>query len=237
MALVSCGAFLLWPAPHFNFGFEACPDVTGYRLPRNCTSFCLECGTFLPEPCTDNACGLDASHLTGIFWVMLNNFFAVTDRLLQRLMLAKDQEPVDMSRTSITLVNNVVGMIPTLLVAVCTKEYVEVLPAMRRLSGIQESYIAISCVIGAGIAYTGIWAQSLISATSFLVLSTGNKFGIILLEMYVMHTKQLTPSQVAGACIVIGAGVAYGKAISNAQEAVKRSEESSEVQPLLAKKV
>ena len=36
-----------------------------------------------------------------------------------------------------------------------------------------EAYIAISCIIGLAISYTSIWAQTLISATSFLVTWQG----------------------------------------------------------------
>merc|ERR1719436_1443943 len=50
----------------------------------------------------------------GIVWAVLNIFFAVGDRLLQRLMLAKDQSPVDISKTGVTLLNNLEGMVPLL---------------------------------------------------------------------------------------------------------------------------
>ncbi len=33
---------------------------------------------------------MPSTHYTGVFWVFLNSFFAVGDRLLQRLMLAQD---------------------------------------------------------------------------------------------------------------------------------------------------
>lgn len=36
-----------------------------------------------------------------------------------------------------------------------------------------QAYIAVSCVIGLAISYTSIWAQSLISATSFLAPWSG----------------------------------------------------------------
>ena len=37
-----------------------------------------------------------------------------------------------------------------------------------------------SCLVGFGISYTGIWVQSMISAASFLVLVNANKFAIII---------------------------------------------------------
>lgn len=46
----------------------------------------------------------------GIGWVMLNSAIAVVDRLLQRLLLSKEQCPVDISKAGITLINNLVGI-------------------------------------------------------------------------------------------------------------------------------
>merc|ERR1719198_1717599 len=65
-------------------------------------------------------------NLAGIGWVFLNIFFAVGDRLLQRLMLAKDQTPVDISKTGITLLNNLEGMVPLLVVMGIKNEFVEI---------------------------------------------------------------------------------------------------------------
>eukprot|EP00435_Cladocopium_sp_Y103_P026698 s2919_g6.t1 len=77
-----------------------------------------------------------------------------------------------------------------------------------------------------GISYTGIWCQSLISATSFFILINVNKFAIIGIEAVFM-SKELTWAQVMGALITIFGGVTYGKA----QEALSEKE----VEPLVAK--
>ncbi len=80
-----------------------------------------------------------------------------------------------------------------------------------------------------GISYTGIWAQSLISATSFLILINVNKFAIIGIEAVFMD-KQLTMAQIVGAVITIIAGVSYGKA----QEALTATKDP-EKEPLVKK--
>lgn len=80
-----------------------------------------------------------------------------------------------------------------------------------------------------GISYTGIWAQSLISATSFLILINVNKFAIIGIEAVFMD-KQLTMAQIVGAVITIIAGVSYGKA----QEALTEKKDP-EKEPLVKK--
>lgn len=61
--------------------------------------------------------------LVGAGWALLNAFFAVGDRLLQRLMLSADQRPVDMSKTAVTVLNNLLGLPPILLCALLTQEW------------------------------------------------------------------------------------------------------------------
>eukprot|EP00438_Fugacium_kawagutii_P034308 Skav200271 [mRNA] locus=scaffold93:67788:73874:- [translate_table: standard] len=45
-------------------------------------------------------------HFVGVGWAIFNALLAVGDRLLQRLMLAQDQRPVDISKSGVTLLNN-----------------------------------------------------------------------------------------------------------------------------------
>eukprot|EP00928_Gymnodinium_smaydae_P048110 TRINITY_DN3214_c0_g1_i1.p1 TRINITY_DN3214_c0_g1~~TRINITY_DN3214_c0_g1_i1.p1 ORF type:complete len:197 (+),score=26.37 TRINITY_DN3214_c0_g1_i1:188-778(+) len=99
---------------------------------------------------------LDKSDYTGIGWVFLNNFFAIGDRLLQRLMLAKDQSPVDISLTGITLLNNLLGMIPLLAVACLTHEFAELPATLAGLDSRAMFFVVASCIVGVGISYTGV---------------------------------------------------------------------------------
>ena len=55
---------------------------------------------------------LPITNWQGVGWVMLNSSLAVVDRLLQRLLLSKEQCPVDISPAGITLMNNFCGMLP-----------------------------------------------------------------------------------------------------------------------------
>jgi len=168
--------------------------------------------------------------LGGIGWIFLNIFFAVGDRLLQRLMLSKDQNPVDISKTGITLLNNLEGMLPLLVVMGIKNEFTEIPAAVAALTTSGIVWVVLSCMVGVAISYTGIWAQSLISATSFLVLVNANKFVIIFIEAFCLKTKTLAPIQVVGAIVTILGGVLYGKA----REALEA--ESREKVPLVAKK-
>lgn len=155
---------------------------------------------------------METSEHGAIGWLLLNNFFAIGDRLLQRLMLAKDQRPVDMSKTAITLVNNVGGALVLLVAAIFHHEVRALPPAIAQLNHQDMFWVGASCIVSVGISYTGIWAQSLVSATSFLVLINANKFFILFLEGFALHTKRLSWVQVLGASIALLASVAYGKA-------------------------
>ena len=170
---------------------------------------------------------LPREHLNGVGWALLNCAAAVADRLLQRLLLSKDQQPVDISKAGITLINNSVSLIPV-GIALCVKGELSELPLKYAvLTFTDKVYIGLTCVIGLSISYTGIWAQSLISATSFLVMVNANKFVIICIEAFGLHAKALSLLQVAGASIAILGGVLY----SREREALQ--EEREEQRPLL----
>lgn len=175
--------------------------------------------------------------LNGIQWVFLNIFFAVGDRLLQRLMLAKDQHPVDISKTGVTLLNNLEGLVPLVIVMAIKDEWVDIPGAFQQLDNAGILWVVLSCVVGIGISYTGVWAQSLISATSFLVLVNVNKFVIIFIEAFCLGTKKLYPIQIIGACITILGGVAYGQARSAIENEAAALKAQRETTPLVAKKV
>jgi hypothetical protein len=173
-------------------------------------------------------------NLAGIGWALANNVFAVADRLLQRLMLAKDQDPVDASKTGVTLLNNLLGVIPLLFGGLLSGEFSQVPEAVRSLDSMKVFWVISSCFVGAGISYTGVWVASLISATSFLVLINANKFFIIFLEVFVMKSKELSLWQVIGATISILAGIAYGKArdavdVAEEEEATDETDDEEKV--------
>jgi len=177
------------------------------------------------------AAGMDFGELQGVAWVMLNSFFAIGDRLLQRMMLAPDQNPVDISKTGVTLLNNLLGMFPLLIVAILMQEFEAVPAAVANLTSMGMLWVAASCAVGVGISYSGIWVQSKISATSFLVLVNANKFVIIFIEVFAMHTKTLVPVQIVGATITIVASIFYGKEREKVE--ALETQEKAEKMPIL----
>eukprot|EP00439_Symbiodinium_sp_Y106_P046802 s2036_g5.t8 len=203
--------------------------------------FIMLCGSGL------YASRMPRQHLTGVGWALLNTFFAVADRLLQRLMLAPDLAPVDISKCGVTLLNNLGGLVPVLLCAIATEEFREGVrqascgdlgcgppwkdvPHVSDLTLPSYSWLLASCVVGVGLSYTGIWCQSLISATSFLVLINASKFAIVCIEALFMNSYQLTWAQVLGALITIFGAVTFGQA-RESQSLVEKP--PPETEPLL----
>lgn len=84
--------------------------------------------------------------------------------------------------------------------------------------------MVISCVVAVGISYTNIWCQSLISATSMLILVNANRFLVILLDALLLRTDQLSPSQLAGAVITILGGMALAAPNTREKEENKMPE-------------
>lgn len=178
---------------------------------------------------------MSSSEHGAIGWLLLNNFFAIGDRLLQRLMLGRDQQPVDISKTGVTFLNNSLAMIPLLFFAMYFGEFKDFGATVGSLDRMGLFWVGLSCVVSLGISYTGIWAQSLISATGFLVLINANKFFIIFLEAFVIHTKEMTVSQIAGATVAIIGAVAFGKAREAAEAEQKKLEAALETTPIVDK--
>eukprot|EP00927_Polykrikos_kofoidii_P055048 TRINITY_DN49365_c0_g1_i1.p1 TRINITY_DN49365_c0_g1~~TRINITY_DN49365_c0_g1_i1.p1 ORF type:complete len:347 (+),score=48.80 TRINITY_DN49365_c0_g1_i1:112-1152(+) len=141
---------------------------------------------------------------SAIGWVLLNCMFSICDRLLQRLFLSEDQSPVDISKTGVTLVNNMLGIVPLLCLAFFMGEF-EDLPRVVGTFGHSDVFlITTSCIVGVSISYSGILVQSMISATSFLVLINGNKFFVIVLEVFVIRGNgKLSKLQVLGAMLTV----------------------------------
>ena len=97
-----CGLFLIFLS--FNVSMFACVCCLGCLVGR-----CLFCDFLVvSDMCVASVVGI-CDDGSAIFWLASNDFFTIGDRLLQRLMLSKDQDPVDMLKTAIALINNLGG--------------------------------------------------------------------------------------------------------------------------------
>mmetsp|Transcript_59156 Transcript_59156/g.152138 ORF Transcript_59156/g.152138 Transcript_59156/m.152138 type:complete len:338 (+) Transcript_59156:59-1072(+) len=184
---------------------------------------------------------LPTSGMRGIGWVTLNAVLDLGDRLLERLMLSKDQNPVNISKVGCALLNNCTGLLPVLLIAALRGECQSLPAVVAKLDPVGATWVFLSCAFGLGMGYLSIWVMSLISTTSYLVLTNANRFGIIFLEAYVMRSKELGPYQVIGGCIATMGAVLYGVARVESESAGRAAkadlEEADETRPLLGKDV
>ena len=124
---------------------------------------------------------------------------------------------MDISLAGITLLNNFWCAIFLTVAASLRGEFATFHATAAALRTEDIVWIVMSFFVGAGISFCGVWTQKLISATSFLVLVNANKFAILRIESLwaVAHGQaQLSWSQMAGACLVIASGIAYGKALT-----------------------
>lgn len=193
---------------------------------------------------------LKVEHLVGVRWLTVNVSFSVLTRLLQRRLLADNR--IDISKSGCSLISNALGILPLILTAYLTGELEAdaapqkltslsnlealVLPIVRVNVLKEMCFIIVSCVVGLGINYTTIWCQSLISATSMLVLINANRFVVILIEAFFLHrqTSDHRPSatQLAGAMVTVLGGIALAAPQRDVKHGTRpRHDERKEYQP------
>ena len=74
--------------------------------------------------------------ISGRLWIFANVLFAVADRLPQRMILAKEQRPVHISLTGVTMISNAWEFVILLFAAWLKDEFEEVPPALFALTGL-----------------------------------------------------------------------------------------------------
>eukprot|EP00930_Biecheleria_cincta_P026901 TRINITY_DN1890_c0_g1_i1.p1 TRINITY_DN1890_c0_g1~~TRINITY_DN1890_c0_g1_i1.p1 ORF type:complete len:330 (+),score=51.66 TRINITY_DN1890_c0_g1_i1:113-1102(+) len=175
---------------------------------------------------------MPARHMTGMWWAILNSSVAVADRLIQRYLLSQDK--VDVSKMGLTLLSNLYSFPVVLGLAFALGEFPQVHDYVPFLRFYDQYCILVSCFIGLGISFCGIWAQSLMTATSFLVLINANKFVIIGVEA-LGGQRALTWMQIVGTMATIIAACVYTHEREMADESEAQETSISETKALLAK--
>ena len=155
--MVARGALPHGHAVDVHLGLETCTDENGGRLSRALRPCCACHRAFLSLYAAGRRMTLlsifamlggSAAYVwkmpthdltSGLFWIFANMLFAVADRLLQRVMLTKEQRPVYISLTGVTMISNAQRFVILLFVAWLKDEFEEVLPAISALTGLQVS--------------------------------------------------------------------------------------------------
>jgi len=143
----------------------------------------------------------------GVALVMLNLIAAVSERIAQRHLLAV--EKVDISKPSLMILNNMIGMCLVLIVmaAFAREDVCRLLHAMNQ-SASTTMWVFLSCVIGVSLSYFGIWLQGLISATSFMILGGISKVLLVISGMIFLAETSAWTSWLGVALSVLG-GLLY----------------------------
>lgn len=147
----------------------------------------------------------------GVVFALLNVIMAVLDRVLQRRLLT--QECKDLPSGLCTIVNNLVGVIPTFALACATGQLKDAgVPAHRAvwLDSRMMLLLLISGLVGTAICYLGFEVQRAISATSFLVMSNLSKVAIVLAGGVFFGDSLGTPLSVMGIVLSLGGSFLYG---------------------------
>uniref|UniRef100_A0A7S3AC99 Sugar phosphate transporter domain-containing protein n=1 Tax=Haptolina ericina TaxID=156174 RepID=A0A7S3AC99_9EUKA len=155
----------------------------------------------------------------GILFMCTNLFAAVLERLVQRKLIAL--EPIDVSKQGMMLLNNGVGAILLLPIMAAFGE-IGKLGQLGGFSSWQWTLLLLSCVNGVAISYAGIYVQKFVTASTFLVLTNTNKFGVIAFGIFVLGEARAWQA-VLGSVIALAGGAWYGKARSDMDQSSKTS--------------
>ena len=159
----------------------------------------------------------------GLCWLGANTLAAVLERLLQRHMIAV--EPIDVSKQGMMLINNGVGALLVLPIALATGEGSKLLqpPDAGESTGgassggaiVLDAHAAVllllSCINGMVISYAGLNVQAHVTATAMLVLNNSCKFVVVAFGVFVLNEAS-SPQSVVGCTAALGAGLLYAHA-------------------------
>jgi len=172
--------------------------------------------------------GLKEFSVVGVMFAVVNLFLAVTERMTSRRLLVEECNglPLEIS----TLLNNFLGLIPTLALAFITQETAKVTDHADAWTDPKVLVLmALSGAIGLGIGYFGFAVQKLISATSFLVLQNVSKVAVVGMGIVFFQDPIKSPYAMAGLLLSLGGSYLYGKSQMDlsAEAAEKKKLESA----------
>jgi len=179
----------------------------------------------------------------GFVTVMLNLFIATTERVVVRWIMKKEVVGADGNKRQLKINDsgmmfyyNALGMVPAALLILAFGEYKEYATVWSALTPTGGLYVALSCIVGVAISYTGFRLQRRVSATTFLVTTNTNKMAVIGFGAFVLKDKY-TVFQVIGCGLAMSSALVYAKANmsisakkkteADAQKAVEEAEKDA----------
>jgi hypothetical protein len=163
--------------------------------------------------------------MVGLLYALLNMTMAVTDRLMQRRLLT--QECKDLPSDVCTIVNNALGLIPTVFLAAATHQLSDMAQAENKANWTDPRVLAlllISSLVGIGICYLGFVCQRAISATSFFVMQNVSKVAVVTAGVFFFADPIESTASVFGMALSLGGSFMYGAANMLSAPAATKSE-------------
>jgi len=148
--------------------------------------------------------------LVGTLLLVANMMFAITERLLCRRLTAV--EPVKMSKSCMTFTSNAVGAIPIFVLILAFGEIYR-WPTVLTKSFTDYLLLAASCILGVGLGWTSVAAQTYIQATTHMLLTNMNKILVMVFGILVLHETH-TWTSILGASVSVSGGLWYAWARS-----------------------
>lgn len=146
----------------------------------------------------------------GLFFSLLNMILAIADRLAQRRLLSIECGGDNgLTTESCMLLNNSIGLIPTVLLGIWLGEFATA-DVQQWFMSINTLLLMLSGVIGAGICYFALAVQREISATSFMVLQNVVRMGVVVVGVLVFLDPIEIPWQVGGLIMSFTGAFWYG---------------------------
>jgi hypothetical protein len=146
--------------------------------------------------------------LKGCAFAFLNMFLAVVDVVLRRRLLTT--ECAEMNTSMCMLLNNFVGIVPSILLCFCTGELLDI-DLKSAFSTYTIAVLLISGLIGSGISYFALNVQREMAATSFMVLENGIRLAEVLAGVLLFKDPFEWPSQILGLIVSYVGSVVYAK--------------------------
>merc|ERR1719198_1026818 len=174
--------------------------------------------------------GLKDFSMVGVLLAVLNLVLAVTERNTSRRLLIEECQGIPLEVC--TLVNNALGLFPSLVLAFATAETTKVSEHAAAWTDPKVwVLLLLSGAIGLGIGYFGFAVQKLISATSFLVLQNVSKVAVVLMGIVFFQDPIKSPFAMAGLALSLGGSYLYGKSQMDLQaEAAEKKKLAEEAE-------
>lgn len=155
--------------------------------------------------------GLEAVSAMGLSICLLHMLVAVADRVVMRRLLT--QECKSLEPGVCALVSNLFGIIPSLILAVSTKQFVQMTnPVYQRFwtSPVLLSMLLVSGLVGMCMSGVGFEAQRRMTATSFFVMQNCSKV-VVVLGGVVVFNDPVDSFTIVGVLLSIVGSAIYGE--------------------------